>query len=427
MEFLAKMGDSLFSDGEQKKTIEELIALNEDVLIDLDVDLDGDIEVIEKELKKLRSKVNGSKIVVNVTLSTPKEYLYSEQEIANLKKVYKICKDNKFNSSLRLGNVKGTYEQFIIARDKIEEFGKKLSKIKVNNRPLSVGEKFVAIYSFVANRIYKQGEDNWGYDDKGWIGVLSGNKVICSGFASALKMMCDRFFTKEELACFEQNSYWHDRKTENGLGGHVNNLIYINDKVYDYRAIRYCDTSWDSLNEKSRLPTFLLCMLPLDMMNRYVNAIPIWDSSLYIYDVIGNREKDNYITRHDIDFNLFIEKLSGQKSVVEVLKLFNEKIKNEQVSSSKIQEARKKAIKMVQNKTIEYVKPLMLRQDLPKDMLKNGIYAAGLMLGLNEKDALKYSEDQIALRESIHDTKFLKENVQAPAKLCEKPFYEKAR
>lgn len=518
----------------QNVTLDELIAFDKDFSLNLKANLGNDSNEIISKIKAIANKTKNSKVKLSITLHSNKEYIYSQEEIDIIKKINQVCIAENLNTRLELNNADGSVEQFTMARDKIEEFKARLNAIKIGDRPLSVGEKFACVYSFVANRTYNMSENFIKDDMRNWIGVLSGDEVICSGFASTLKMMCDVVFTKDELACFVQGSTVYDRKTNKELGGHANNVVYINDEFYGYKAIRHCDSCWDSINEVKHSPSFNYFMLPMDQMDKYKAYKTVFDRNLYIYDLVGNRTtKDDAVfgyTNYQTDFNEFIENIAGEmhahqiiESVENQKKLKKEQIENERKKlvqdTMKLYETKKtqfdekdlqtkvlhfipksvieqfpiteeyhnylldlspdtfdtnkikeiidfykqhqdiikrcekafeklgskapvneigndikeqleynaeRSVKDVSDseydyklnqqiedshaKTNEVIAPLMFEEDFPEKMLRNGIYASGILLGLNEEEAKQFAMQKMDDRKQYHKHNFIKSN-----------------
>ena len=76
----------------------------------------------------------------------------------------------------------------------------------IKNKPYSTFEKFMLAYEFATKFIYKEVEET---EDKSisrnWITVLNSDKIVCVGYASILKELCNRIFDEKELKVFSQS------------------------------------------------------------------------------------------------------------------------------------------------------------------------------------------------------------------------------
>lgn len=219
------------------------------------------------KIDKLKEKLKNTNIKIEkILLYINKDYIDDEQELAKIKNYNKVCEENGVNCFLLLKNGIGDYKNFTIAKNIIDEFVNKVNSMTIKDqngkeRKLSVAEKFVVVYNFAANRVYNENENFADDDMRNWIGVLASNHVICSGFASLLKMLCDRTFKKDELVCFDQGLSVYKDENKEWLGGHANNIVYIKDPLYNINHITYNDSCWDCKKGNNALPTINFFML----------------------------------------------------------------------------------------------------------------------------------------------------------------------
>lgn len=280
------------------ETIEELIKSG----IDCNIRIYSDKydKSVEESVQKILKQIKGSNIKINSLCCSYKEsYIYDKGDIESFKSINSFCEKNNINFDVSLNGAFGEYNKYLIARQKIEDFVEKLNSTTIEENgietPLSVGEKYILIHRFVSKREYHEDEENFFNDDmRNWIGLLSTDYAICSGFASLLKMLCDRVFTEEEVKCFEQGSDVFDKNGEK-LGGHANNLVYIKDEKYGLDGFYYCDTCWDSVNDKES--TLSHCLIPFDQAMSHKRAEFVFHNTNLVYQEFGakvRQEISNY-------------------------------------------------------------------------------------------------------------------------------------
>ena len=258
-------------------------------------------EKFQQTLEQLKSKHPNVKIKVNsVRFSVDKGYIYDTKEIEFYKTFSNQLKQNYGTSayvSLKEGG--GYAEQVVVAREKIENFVEKLNNTTIEQDgkqvPLSVAEKFMCIYRFASDRLYNENE-NFGDDNmRNWVGLLSTEYAICSGFSSLLKCLCDRVFSEQELKCFEQGSNVFDKQTGELLGGHSNTVIIIKDQKYNLDGVYYCDACWDCKKSESGTTNFAFFMLPISKIFDHVKRDVEFEDSMFIYKPYqkNSKEKDS--------------------------------------------------------------------------------------------------------------------------------------
>lgn len=273
------------------ESLEELLSQSKELTLIVSCDFKTDN--ITEKLADLKTKVNGrANIQLIVTHSS--DYIYDQDQITKLQKVDNYCKDSNFKMIVNLGeNATGELDNILIARDKIEDFAEKLNSITINENgkqvPLSPIEKYFVVYKFVANRVYNASE-NFGDDRmRNWVGVLSSDKVICSGFASLLKCVCDRVFKKDELACYKQGLDVYFKDTKDLAGGHANNLVIVHDEKYGVHGLFTSDACWGSKKERNSMEgSFEYCLNPISVYGKHKTYNFEFPENLFFYkDIDG--------------------------------------------------------------------------------------------------------------------------------------------
>lgn len=252
------------------KTLEEIIATSQQETILLNISGNNPQTFVER-VEALKNLLADCKINYRLLLSLEQDYIYDESEMDKLVEIDNYAKENGNAFHISLGEdtetkVSGTVQNLLFARKEIENLKNKVNNFKYfengKENKLSPYEKFMIAYKFVANRVYNMDEDFGNDEMRNWIGVLATDKVICSGFASLLKCVCDQLFEPADLKCYVQSSMVYDTNIQE-LGGHANNLVIINDPKYNLDGLYYADACWDSKKSEDRNTTFHYFMLPI--------------------------------------------------------------------------------------------------------------------------------------------------------------------
>lgn len=289
-------------------------------------------EKFQQTLEKLKSQHPNKKIKVkSVRFSVDKGYIYDKKEIEYYKDFSeKLQKAEGISARIWLKDGGGYVEQVVVARDKIEEFVEKLNKTTIEQDgkqvPLSVAEKFMCIYRFASDRLYNENE-NFGDDNmRNWVGLLSTEYAICSGFSSLLKCLCDRVFTEQELKCFEQSSNVFDKQTGELLGGHSNTVIIIKDPKYNLDGVYYCDPCWDCKKSESGTTNFAFFMLPISKIFDHVKRDVEFEETMFIYKPYQKTENDDVLSRvfssRENPFNGFLYQRLGYETYDDLYQKF---------------------------------------------------------------------------------------------------------
>ncbi len=250
--FIYDLNTRLFTDSETSEPI-MLHEINEEY----ELVVSGNLTTLNllEEIEIFKESYKGITGSITVKVFSDQDYIDKEEELLFLQKINSVCEENNFKFEITLNNetICDEYHNFITAKNEIDNLANKINSMSISNengieRPLSPFEKFVIVHKFVANRNYNMDKENYFGNNKqrSWIGLLTSDYAICSGYASLLKCVCDKVFTPQELACFTQGCNIFDK--EGAIkGGHANNLIVINDPLYKLNGIYLSDSCWDGL------------------------------------------------------------------------------------------------------------------------------------------------------------------------------------
>jgi len=154
------------------------------------------------------------------------------------------------------------FRSVINANRKIDEIANKINNTTYKGGPLSPFEKFMLVYEEVTNHIYKSDGRFMQYSSNHWVPVLNGDKIVCTGYASLLKAICERVFSSDEIKVFENHMKVYKKNSDIILGGHANNVVFIKDEKYKINGMFYVDACWDSKRENID-KTYAYCCIPI--------------------------------------------------------------------------------------------------------------------------------------------------------------------
>ena len=305
-----------------KQVLAANISLNDDN-VEYEIVCDFKDEKILENIKEFKEKNNDFKNI-KISINCYEDYLYEQNDINKLIDINSECKSLNCKTDIHLNDASGDMFNILLARRKIENFTENLKSLTTTNEqgqqvPLSPLEKYFVVFKFVANRVYNKSEN---FDDdrmRNWVGVLTSDQVICSGFASLLKCVCDRVFDKNELICYKQSVLCLENGENKDFEGHANNLILVNDPKYNIRGLFTSDACWSSASERNNMSSsFEFCLNPLSMYGN-LNGLEVLfhDKENPIYKHIDNILSDE---------ETLVEKIYNQNFVKDIGVIFRNDI-----------------------------------------------------------------------------------------------------
>lgn len=208
---------------------------------------------LNKELMEFLAK-NSSKNVfyIRENYSSSETTLYDEKETRILADNVNFLRD-KYNKDIQFEDG-STVEQALDASRRINKFVEHINKVKEDGTSLSPLEKYICAYQFVANFVYKNEntESENHFKSRNLVSILTGDKIVCVGYAAMLKEICTRIGIQSEI------QHWHF--SDDNIG-HANNLVRIDDDKYNIHTIYYADACWDSkrvTDKKQDIPNTLI-------------------------------------------------------------------------------------------------------------------------------------------------------------------------
>lgn len=175
-------------------------------------------------------------------------------------------------------NIPYTDEELSKASIQIKGFFDKLNNMTIYEnsipRKLNNLELFVAIYEFVANRVYV--EQDTSHDI---IGTLITNKGVCQGYCQLMSFLCESFnipFLYKHTMTFDES--------ENPLDSHGNFEAIVQDEN-GFNHCLHCDPTIDSPKSEEDILGFNALLIHDSDINRYYHKqIPSGDSICTFYN-----------------------------------------------------------------------------------------------------------------------------------------------
>lgn len=141
-----------------------------------------------------------------------------------------------------------TPEQAIDATSKLSKWADEIKEAKVNGKELSPYEKYLYAYEIASHYLYKNNNKGDAAASRNVVRVLNGDKIVCVGFSSLLKELCDRLGIKCRLVRTMAKSV----KKGESQNGHMLCMIIIEDPKYDLDGVFYSDPTMGSPKEEHR-------------------------------------------------------------------------------------------------------------------------------------------------------------------------------
>ncbi|MBP3581682.1 MAG: hypothetical protein J6J33_02900 [Clostridia bacterium] len=216
-----------------KNTPISAIEYTETIFIDKDVSLDTHF------LEQIMQAFPLSNIVIQtydleMHSSLDSSVLYTNEELFVLTKNTEIAK-SKYNKNLSFDDG-FSVEQAIEASGKINDMAEMINAATINGEPLSPLERYTLAYSLITKKLYTKSESVQG--SRNIISVLTGDEIVCAGFASALAVLCNKI----GVPCSYRGCVVFDG---NELENHANCIVRIEDDKYNVHGMFNADPTWD--------------------------------------------------------------------------------------------------------------------------------------------------------------------------------------
>lgn len=242
-------------------------------------------KAINEFIDDIANKINPS-LKPNFYVTYEGEPSFNEVETELLRKINNKLADT-FNTGLKFPvekNFRFGEEYISIYRswnfDKVYETNNTLNSIidKVQSANLSPYERYLAVYNWVSGFVYSaEGVNEHSTTSRRVVEVLTGNKIVCTGFVSLLTTLCEKLDipAKEFIVL-----------GDNGL--HSRALIKMVDPKYGLNGIYQADPTFDSGSSnanKNGTRSFFHHLLPLKFNDG--REITAGDSAKPLFDFIN--------------------------------------------------------------------------------------------------------------------------------------------
>ena len=220
-----------------KNTPISAIEYTETIFIDKEVSLDTEF------LEQIMQTFPLSKIVIQtydleLHSSLESSVLYTNEELGTLVKNTELAK-TKYNKDLSFDDG-FSVEQAIQASTKINDMAEMINSLTINGEPLSQLEKYTIAYSLITKKLYTKSESVQG--SRNVISVLTGDEIVCAGFASALATLCNKI----GVPCTYRGCTVEEN---NKLDSHAICTVRINDDKYNVHGLFNADPTWDCVKK----------------------------------------------------------------------------------------------------------------------------------------------------------------------------------
>jgi len=233
---------------------------------------------------------------------------YKSLESVNNYVLNKFDREIAFSFEDTVGTV--SLNTIVYATDKFNSIVSDINNARVDNKELSVFEKYMLVYDYVTGFNYNDSEVL--LDSRNWMRVLTTGYITCAGYNDLLHALCNKLFTRDELFLFT-NSFDVYNDDLNKKGSYLSSLIHIKDSKYNIDCFGYVDVCSDSKNK-----SVVSSCMPMQDLLCYKSKFKFTDlvSELYM-----STKKEYNVTLNSIsEFDTYINNLDKIKSFLPSLK-----------------------------------------------------------------------------------------------------------
>ncbi len=160
---------------------------------------------------------------------------------------------------------------------------------------LSPYERFLAAYSWASSFRYKAEEEGErSYISRSVINVLSGDKIVCVGFAKLLETMCDRL----GIPCALTNETYPD-------AGHLRAMVRIDDDKYNIHGVYFTDPTFGARkSDVEHEKDYFHYLTPMNLSLTKDGKIPADD---YAYRLVKNMNCKESTLKNMLQNNVYLD------------------------------------------------------------------------------------------------------------------------
>ena len=173
-----------------------------------------------------------------------------------------------------------TLDQTINAYLKCKDFAE-----YVKSTDTSPFEKYLMIYRFVTDRIYKDSDESVG-KTRNLISILNSEEIVCVGYSKLLKFLCNEVGIYCETQTMDIFYDWKDE-----VGRHQNNIVYIKDDKYGIDGYYYADACWDSIKDgEAPYLKYTYALVPLSDIEKMKGLHFNFENTNFMYNKFSESE-----------------------------------------------------------------------------------------------------------------------------------------
>lgn len=287
------------------------IKFEQNNLTALDYSLE-EVQEYNNVIKSLYPNSTNIKFIIDYNVRT--NFLFDKDEQKELIKINNYLLTNSSNPlyiSRNNTSILFTLKDLIFSTRKLKNVANSIANatITINNQKqqLSNFEKFMLAYEYVSNYKYNKGGDYHYLVNSNWVTTIGKDKIICRGYSSMLKALCDLIFTNNEVKVFEQTLTIYPKDNKDKKERHSNNIVLIKDDKYNIDGMYYADACWDCLIDEKENKAFTFCCVPMQDLLHHKLYNFIFDNGLSNIYFLNSEEYTNNLNKSrntSIDYNI---------------------------------------------------------------------------------------------------------------------------
>lgn len=254
-------GETFLTQYNKDKIVEEIRNSNKGLLFRTDkVDINA-YNKIKKALTELKDLgIQFEDKLIGIDLPTDHPYFKTKDCVD-------LCEFEKYLNNINAQLVVAAEDLFTVddilkTNSKLDDEINYINSLTVpheKGRKLNQMEKFLMVYDYCTYFKYHENYDNKALS-RNITSILNSRDIVCVGYASLMKEMCDRL----GIECYTCSSDIYNKKDDQYLGGHQNNMVVLDGKIY------YADACWDSKRDIDKgLKLYNYCLIPVQDKNYF--------------------------------------------------------------------------------------------------------------------------------------------------------------
>ena len=164
--------------------------------------------------------------------------VFEPEEFAKINEIKQELEKNNISLYFHENNSYYGYNKVVEANNKLDKWANEINNLTIDGKKLSPLEKYYVAYSYVTQFPYQ--ESNLGDHSRNLISVLTGDKIVCVGYAQIFKALC----SKIGIECDTQVVAIDSNKIN-----HMNCTVTLDDPKYGIKGVYYSDPCYDCLSK----------------------------------------------------------------------------------------------------------------------------------------------------------------------------------